>query len=261
MASKCEQEQQQQQQGSVTTRQSCFPQFPCLPPEIRHHVWRQALCEWAVWYTSHPHVNLQASGLRIRMKPVGVAPYKAGLACQESRHLMKKLYTKLLAGSGASAASPSAVYWLIPDRTIVYMGCTARATDFLDVIHAHQSLPLRHLVLHWNDLVDLTRFSHSLVYQCPDLQTFTVHATDRETTPDLCRCDSPLSQHLADWYTVIAAWEDETLPYLEHPESDMLHWSVGEYFGDRDEDTMGPRLHFLPSELHASAVLERVHGE
>lgn len=252
---------EKQQQSVVTTQEGRFSQFQYLPPEIRHYIWRQALCEWAVWYTSHPHINLQASGLLIRMKPVGVAPYHVGLACQESRHLMQGLYTKLLAGGAGSGASPTAVYWLIPDRTIMYLGCTARATDFLDVIHAHQSLPLRHLVLHWSDLVNLTRFSHGLVYQCPDLRTFTLHASEREITPGLCRCDSPLSQHLADWYTIIAAWEGETLPYLEHPESEMLHWSVGEYFGDRDEETAGPKLHFLPPELQASAVLECVPSD
>ncbi|OAA62967.1 protein transport protein SEC13 [Cordyceps fumosorosea ARSEF 2679] len=254
----------EQQQETVTIHRdpSSFPLFQELPPEIRHYVWQEALCQWVVWYTSHPHINLQASGLLIRMKPVGVAPYLVGLACQESRRLMERLYTKLLAGAGGSgASSPTAVYWLIPDRTIVYLGCTARATDFMDIIHAHQSLPLRHLVLRWSDLVDVTRFSHSLVHQCPDLRTFTLHATDRETTPELCRCDSPLSQHLADWYTTIASWEDEALPYIEHPEAEMLNWSVGDYFGDRDEEFEGPRLHFLPSRLEASAALDRVPGD
>ncbi|XWX01940.1 hypothetical protein V2A60_009972 [Cordyceps javanica] len=254
------QHQQQQQQESRMSRKKSFHLFKRLPPEIRHHVWREALCQWAVWYTSHPHINLQASGLLIRMKPVGVAPYHVGLACQESRQLMERLYTKLLAGGGRFESSPTAVYWLIPDQTIVYLGCTARATDFIDLLHAHQSLPLRHLVLHWSDLVDVTRFSHSLVSQCPDLRTFVLHATDRKTTPELCRCDSPLSAHLADWYTTIASCKDEVLPYVEHPESDMLHWSVGEYFGDRDEEIEGPRLHFLPSELQASEALEPVPG-
>lgn len=224
--------------------EDCFPHFQQLPPEIRHDIWRQALEQWAVWYTSHPHVNLQARGLRIRMKPVGAAPYQVGLVCKESRHLMEGLYTKLPTGGDSST-----VYWLIPDLTVVYLGCTPRATDFLEIFHAHDSLPLRHLVLHWSDLVEVTRFSHSLVGKCPDLQTFTLHAEDRRTTPDLCRCNSPLSQHLAEWYTTIAAWDEETLPYEEHPESDMLHWSIGEYFGDRNEEIEGPRLHFLPSEL------------
>ncbi|ATY65634.1 transport SEC13 [Cordyceps militaris] len=236
MAPNNDQEQQRKNKITAVLSQGYFPLFQQLPPEIRRHIWQEALCEWAVWYTSHPHVNLQASGLFIRMRPVGIAPFHVGLACQESRHLMEGLYTKLLAGGGGSAASPAAVYWLIPERTITYLGCTARAVDFLDIIHAHQSLPLRHLVLHWSDLLDVTRFSHNLVYQCPDLQTLTLHAADRGTTPELCRCDSPLSQHLADWYITVASWQDETLPYVEHPESEMLNWSVGEYFGDRNEE-------------------------
>ncbi|KAJ6787086.1 hypothetical protein PWT90_09781 [Aphanocladium album] len=251
-----QQQHHQQQQEEVMIQEVSFPQFQRLPPEIRHHIWRDALCQWAVWYTSHPHVNLQAHGLRIRMKPVGAAPYQVGLVCKESRHLMKRSYQKLLACGGRPEASSSTpVYWLIPELTIVYLGCTSRATDFLEIFHAHQSLPLRHLVLHWSDLVDVTRFSHSLVCKCPDLQTFTLHAADRRTTPDMCRCDSPLSRDLAAWYTTIAAWEADALPYKEHPESDMLHWSVGEYFGDRDEDVEGPRLHFLPFELQASVAL------
>lgn len=257
MAPNNDQEQQRKNEITAVLSQGYFPLFQQLPPEIRRHIWQEALCEWAVWYTSHPHVNLQASGLFIRMRPVGIAPFHVGLACQESRHLMEGLYTKLLAGGGGSAASPAAVYWLIPERTITYLGCTARAVDFLDIIHAHQSLPLRHLVLHWSDLLDVTRFSHNLVYQCPDLQTLTLHAADRGTTPELCRCDSPLSQHLANWYITVASWQDETLPYVEHPESEMLNWSVGEYFGDRNEEVEGPRLHFLPSKLQPSAALER----
>ncbi|KAJ3486451.1 hypothetical protein NLG97_g6614 [Lecanicillium saksenae] len=250
------QTQRQQKERAAMERQESFDRFQQLPPEIRHHVWREALCKWAVWYTSHPHVNLQAHGLRIRMNPVGSAPYQAGLVCKESRYLMKGLYQKLLACGGSSASDSTPVYWLIPELTIVYLGCTSRATDFLEIFHAHQSLPLRHLVLHWSDLVDVTRFSHSLVCKCPDLQTFTLHAADRRTTPDMCRCDSPLSRHLADWYMTIAAWEAKELPYKEHPESEMLHWSVGEYFGDREEDVEGPRLHFLPYELQAPKPLQ-----
>ncbi|KAK8148464.1 hypothetical protein G3M48_010085 [Beauveria asiatica] len=235
-----------------------FPLFRQLPPEIRRHVWREALGEWAVWYTSHPHINLQASGLLIRMKPVGEAPFRVGFVCQESRQLMKRMYTKLLPSGSDSRSSSTVVYWLIPDRTIVYLGCTARATDFLDIIQAYKSLPLRHLVLRWSDLVGVTRFSHSLAYQCPELQSFTLHAADRETTPELCRCDSPLSKHLADCYVTITAWKDRTLPYLEHPESELLNWSVGECFGGRDEEMDGPRLYFLPSKLQASAALKRL---
>lgn len=237
-----------------------FTLFQHLPAEIRHYVWYDALCDWAVWYTSHPHVNLHARGPGIRMRPVGAAPYQAGLACRESRALMQRLYTKLPCRAsrdslrGEERGGDAAVYWVIPDRTILYLGCPSRATDFLEIFHAHQSLPLRHLVLHWSDLVDLIRFSHSLAQRCTNLQTFIMHAADRKTTPDLCRCESPLSQGLADWYASIVAWDAGSKPpYMEHPDSALLHWSVGEYFGDRDEEFEGPKLHFLPAELKPAA--------
>lgn len=166
---------------------------------------------------------------------------------------MELLYTKLpgfvdRAAEGASAAT----YWLMPERTIVYLGCPGRATDFIDIMHAHQTLPLRHVVLQWSDIVDMIRFCHSLARNCPDLQTFILHAVERTK---VCRCESLLSRALADWYTTITSWRHPGLPYQEHVDAEMLLWSVGEYFGDReDEHVKGPELHFLPIELKQTTV-------
>lgn len=231
-----------------------LPGFRKLPPEVRHMIWILLLDAPAVWHTAHPHVNLQAHGPVLRMQPVGAAPFQVGLVNRETRALMEAMYTKHLAsggvgGKGTYTISPEAAYWLIPELTIICMGCPSRATDFLDIFRAHERLPLLHVVLHWSDIVDVIRVSLSLATKCPNLATFIMHGAEIQGINRPCGCESDPSQAMADAYAYIADWEEvDDMPYEEHPDVDWLDWTVSEYF-DTPQTKVFPRLHFLPPEI------------
>ncbi len=213
-----------------------FHRFKYLPPELRDQVWRYALAEWSVWAPTHAHFNLSVHPV-ITMEPLGQGAYAVGQACRESRELMKRVYVGLEPGKGHKA--PGCHYWLHPDRTILYLGCSSRATDFVEILHAHERLNIAHVVLRvCQDWVEVSRFVYILARSCPDVKTLVLHSIDRKRNASrVCWCEKPDSS-LADLYKAVVLHRDGLghLPYEESPDGARFRPSFSDFFGECESD-------------------------
>ena len=248
-----------------------FSRFKNLPPELREFIWRAALSEWSVWAPTHAHFNLTVNPV-ITMQPVGYGAHAVGRVCRESRELMKRVYVKL--DPEKRQNSTNAVYWLHPDRTILYLGCSPRATDFIEILHAHKHLKIAHIVLRvCQDWVEVSRFVYILARNCPDVKTLVLHSIDnKRNASKVCWCENP-SPDLAELYKDVVSYRNENaLPYEESADGGRFRLSFSEFFGESDsveeeeddadteseasqeekEDMNGnscPVLHFLPQDV------------
>lgn len=258
-------DEQKRNKGKMSLETS-FARFKYLPPELREQVWRHALSEWSVWAPTHAHFNLSVKPI-ITMEPLGRGAYEVGRVCRESRELMRRIYVGLKPGKGRG--EPSGDYWLHPERTILYLGCSSRATDFIEILHAHERLNVAHVVLRvCQDWVEVSRFVYILARNCPDVKTLVLHSIDhKRNASKVCWCEKP-DPGLADLYkTVVSHGSGSEMPYEESPDGSRFRLSFSEFFGecesedeDEDEETPGgedikrddssfPNLHFLPPEV------------
>lgn len=256
-----------------------FGRFKYLPPELREVVWRDALLEWSVWAPTHAHFNLTVNPV-ITMKPLGYGADVVGQVCRESRGLMKRLYVKLESQNRQTSNNTvHSAYWLHPDRTILYLGCSPRATDFIEILHAHEHLKIAHVVLRvCQDWVEASRFVYILARNCPGVKTLVLHLIDNmRNASKVCWCENP-SPDLAELYKDVVSYRNEAaLPYEEPADGGRFRLSFSEFFGesnseeDEDEDDVDttsevsqeqkedensnscPVLHFLPSEVEVAA--------
>ncbi|KAK3177698.1 GTPase-activating protein S13 [Lecanicillium sp. MT-2017a] len=225
--------------------ETSFARFKYLPPELREQVWRYALSEWSVWAPTHAHFNLSVKPI-ITMEPLGRGGYDVGRVCRESRELMRRTYVGLKPGRGRG--EPSGDYWLHPERTILYLGCSSRATDFIEILHAHERLNVAHVVLRvCQDWVEVSRFVYILARNCPDVKTLVLHSIDhKRSASKVCWCETP-DPGLADLYkTVVSHGSGSEMPYEESPDGSRFRLSFSEFFGecesedeDEDEETPG----------------------
>lgn len=206
-----------------------FFRFKYLPPELRHEVWSHALSEWTVWATTHPRSNLALNPV-VTMAPFGHAAYKVGQACSEARAAMRETYVCLQLNKDNEAAGGPFLYWLRPDRTILYFGCSVRAMEFILNLSA---LNLEHFVVrtsrHW---AAVPLFLVQLSHECPDIKTLVlqgVHGSNFWHGPiNSCCCESP-SSHLADLYKTVITFKKE----IELPHDEPGHmWRVRGMFSE-----------------------------
>ncbi|KAF6807449.1 hypothetical protein CSOJ01_08178 [Colletotrichum sojae] len=191
-----------------------FTFFRALPPELRLKIWSEALSAPSVWA---PDSNAS--------RPVGQAPYLAGLACRESRQLLERLYVKPLP---RGLPGGSGVDWVNLETAVVYIGDGAmKALDALGVD-------------------ELARSCQRLAAVCPALRTIIVEREGDGSAGDGMEVPRTLSPELAAYYATIpdCVGPEMSLETLDTPYFRSL---VLEYFGDSP-----PKLHLVSSTSECS---------
>lgn len=206
-----------------------FTCFRALPPELRLKIWSEALSAPSVWVPDH-----NAS------RPVGQAPYLAGLACRESRQLLERLYVKPLPRGPPGG---SGVDWVNLETAVVYLGDGAMKA--LDALGAGELARLRHVALRWRQFGRLARACQRLAAECPALRTIIVEREGDGSAGDDVEVPRTLSPELAAYYASIPDWVGPEMS-LETLDTPYFRSLVLEYFGDSP-----PKLHLVsPTSVH-----------
>ncbi|KAL0939189.1 uncharacterized protein CTRU02_205799 [Colletotrichum truncatum] len=153
--------------------------FSALPPELRFKIWTEALLEPAVWaVTAATNTNQRPFSMTF----LGPArPYLAGLACAESRQLMKELYGAPLHGPGRGSKRGGG--WVNLDTTVVYLdSLTVSSTLALDSFALPELRRFRHVALERRRFSRLLYKCQHLAAVCPALRTIIVQRTDTNGT-------------------------------------------------------------------------------
>ncbi|KAI9841437.1 MAG: hypothetical protein M1837_000713 [Sclerophora amabilis] len=219
-----------------------FIYFHALPPELRLHIWQQALSARSVWAavgSYNARRDPSASRLPFDMSFVGPAPYLAGLSCREARRLLEQSYVQPIRGpfSGLARGAGS-YYWVDLNTTIVYLGDSSDARPVLNSFGTDELSKFKHVALPWYQFAGLARTCQRLATLCPALSTIIIQrsATEWTTNPPLRQ---PLSLEEAAYYVTIP---ENTEPELGNGKLDVPHLRslLLEYFGDSP-----PRIHVL----------------
>lgn len=197
-----------------------FILFPDLPLELRLIIWEYALSGWTVLASGNrcaASQEAEATHAQTTIIPVGPAPYLAGLACMESRRLLKQSYVKLSFHHGREC-NLSGVYWVNMNRTILCLDVSPPPVDLLRMFDAEALLTLQNVVLRWNIgwIGPVARACQLLATLSPALQTIviqTAEVTKERTILDKSWFGQSLSVATAAYYSTIPDYKGPELAF------------------------------------------------
>lgn len=124
-----------------------FTYFRALPPEPRLQIWEEALSVPSVWAAVYDQAGDGANRLSCAMTYVGPAPWRAGLASQESWRVLMQSGVKPIRGPTRGLPTSRRAHWVHLDRTVVYLG---DPSDAEAASLCPDELPIiRHFALLW----------------------------------------------------------------------------------------------------------------
>lgn len=103
-----------------------FTCFGALPKELRLLIWDQAfVAEWTLLAVRNTTANEHHTRIYVpfNMAFLGPAPYIIGLSCKEAWQHMRKSHAKLVLKQSDPNPPVPSVYWIAPERTVLYVDC------------------------------------------------------------------------------------------------------------------------------------------
>ncbi|KAF6844841.1 hypothetical protein CMUS01_00638 [Colletotrichum musicola] len=236
-----------------------FTLFGNLPTELRLMIWSEALSVRSVWAAvfdkdppdpgsppmlatfntddmAPPQLAEFRSRLATRVGPppsamayVGPASYLAGLACGESRLLLEQSHVKFPRGPGL--ATGPGVYWVDPERTIVYLGRAPHARATMDALGADELRQIRHVALRTCQYWSIDDACVRLAKECPALRTIIIHCDDLGEVAEPAVSED-LSPELAAYFATIPGSAIGLGDSLETLNAEVLVEVLEPHFGD-----------------------------
>lgn len=185
-------------------------------------IWEHALSGWTV-LASGQHCTA-SQGARTADVPttmirVGHAPYIAGLACVESRRLLKRSYTKLTVRH-RRGYNLSGVYWVNMNRTVLCLDASAYPVELLRMFDEEALLDLQNVVFRWTVryIGPVTRACQLLATLSPALRTIVIQIDKLRDAKERTHLDGswfsqPMSVATADYYSTIPDREGPELAF------------------------------------------------
>ncbi|KAH7363075.1 hypothetical protein B0T11DRAFT_353176 [Plectosphaerella cucumerina] len=161
-----------------------FILFPCLPPEIRLQIWRDALLVPAVWFAidesadadhgSHQHDHDRASCPDVTMVPLQSAcsSHWVGQACVESRRLAEALRGPF--PQKPCFAWDRRLFYTDWDRATVFFGNGSNAAQVLEALPEKEKALFRHVAVQFESQSNVEEFINRLRRCNPDIRTISV---------------------------------------------------------------------------------------
>lgn len=158
-----------------------FRYFSSLPPELRRQVWGEALEHSpTIWVakatasgcgTSHERWNLT-------MRSVTPTSYMAGWACGESWDLMQRQRHCLDDLEGSDPSTVNRAYWMDLGRNTLDLGKCDHAINVIRMFVENEAALVRHVVLRWGPLEEVTTVIRHLAMRCRNIRTVIFQSED-----------------------------------------------------------------------------------